>query len=443
VTDQLHTLLTELAGSTTVLDPDMVKARARRLETGRRRRRAIIGAVAAAAIVIGGVVVLRAPSDPRERLEVTDDTEAPPITVTASGWSEVAHLRPEQISQASTMQDDGRTLLWTGSLVVIPGIVEAIAFDPATQQFGTLPPAAVDLSTTRGSYRGNLPWVWTGEEILRIDPTPLPPDASGSTGLGPLVGQAFSPATSTWRVMADAPVEHFTGIAWADDQLLAWNRDGIHGYHPDTDSWELLVDQPGPAFDASSEAATWTGNELVVVGPTASATFDPASLSSRPLGNLDSPDGDASTHGTVPSPSVRPGVIRVQWTGAEVVAYDATTGRIQRLDITTGRWRASPSNGMDGRQPIRSALWTGDRFVVWGGPVFSYDADGSTLEGYAQDGAAWDPATDTWQPIADLPAGMIPMSGVVAGDRFLAVFAGEGEGVGADDDRLVVLELHG
>ena len=90
------------------------------------------------------------------------------------------------------------------------------------------------------------------------------------------------------------------------------------------------------------------------------------------------------------------------------------------------------------RQVTRSALWVHDRFVVWGGPEHSYDASGSRLEGYARDGAAWDPATDSWSPIPDLPSGFIPLSGVADGDRLIAFFqATRGEG----DDTLAVLQL--
>jgi hypothetical protein len=439
VTDQLHTLLTELAGPPKVIDPADVKARARRLEAARRRRRITIGAAAAAVLVVGGVLVVRPSGDSDRRVETTDSTEAPPTTVAASGWSDLARLEVTAMTEANTMQDDGRTLVWTGSLVVIPGLREAITFDPATATFGSLPPAPVDLSSTRGSYRGNLPWVWTGEEILRIDPTPLV-DASGNRSSGPLVGQAFAPATGTWRRMADAPVEHFTGVAWADDELLAWSREGVHAYHPDTDAWELLTDQPGAAGDATSETGTWTGTELVLVGRNAAATFDPTDGTWRAL---PPPTPPLDRTGTTASPSTGAGIVRVQWTGTEVVAHDADTGTIHRLDLASGTWQASPANGLVARQATRSALWAGDRFVVWGGPVHTTDANSSMLTGYAQDGATWDPNTDSWSPIADLRDGMIPMSGVVAGDRFIALFQDRnGTETDDDDDSLVVLELH-
>jgi hypothetical protein len=433
MTDDLHTLLADLAGPPKQIEPGAVKARARRLEAARRRRRLAAGAAAAAIVVVGSIVALQPRRDPDQRVAATGSTEVPSSVVAPSGWRELAQLPANAMSEANTMQDDGRTLLWTGSLVVIPGLVEAITFDPATSSFGALPPAPVDLSSTRGSYRGNLPWIWTGNEILRIDPTPLPSDPSGGSGLGPLVGLAYSPAARAWRRMADAPVGHFNGIAWTGTELLAWSRDGVAAYHPETDGWELLTDQPGPASDASAETATWTGTELVAVGRGAVAAFDP---NARTWRALSTPPGH--TGATMPPSSTTGGIMRVQWTGREVIAYDADTGTIERLDPASDTWRTSPSNDLIGRQPTRSALWAGDRFVVWGGPVYSPNGNGTSLTGYARDGAAWDPTTDSWNPIGDLPTGMIPMSGILAGDRFIAVFQASEQ----SDANMVVLELH-
>lgn len=447
MTDELHDLLVDLAGPPTVLDPDAVRARARRLQTARHRRRLAIGAVAAAAvIVVGSVVALRPGDDPDGRLDVTDTSEVAPTTVAPTGWVELARMPTAQYSEANTMQDDGRSLVWTGSLVVVPGVSEAITFDPASGEFGSLPAAPVSLVNDQrtSSYQGVLPWVWTGEEIIRIDPTPLPPDASGNTGVGPLVGQAYSPATGTWRRMADPPVEHLVGIAWADDQLLGWSREGVHAYHPETDAWELLTAEAGPTT-GRSETAAWTGAELVVVGRFSSAAFDPAARTwrtlppstSEPGVEVPTTDPGSPSGTTLGATGLLPDIVRVQWTGSEVIAYDGAAGTISRLDLAAGTWHVGPSNGMVGRQSTRSALWTGERFVVWGGSVHEIVPNGSNFAGYASDGAAWDPVTDSWQPIADLPADSIPMNGVLADDRFLAFFQ-----MGADGDDVAFLQLH-
>lgn len=63
--------------------------------------------------------------------------------------------------------------------------------------------------------------------------------------------------------------------------------------------------------------------------------------------------------------------------GREVVAHNGPNGTIHRLDVASGMWRTSPTNGMIRREPIRSALWAGDRFLVWGGPEFTYGASGT------------------------------------------------------------------
>jgi len=101
-----------------------------------------------------------------------------------------------------------------------------------------------------------------------------------------------------------------------------------------------------------------------------------------------------------------------------------------------------PTRGRRGPNPTIRATGQNLCFVVWGGPVFTVTDRSSTLDGYAQDGAAWDPGSDTWQPIDDLPPGFVPMSGVVAGDRFLTLFQVTNDPATNDDDDVGILELH-
>ncbi|MEN9645519.1 MAG: hypothetical protein RL238_2188 [Actinomycetota bacterium] len=68
-------------------------------------------------------------------------------------------------------------------------------------------------------------------------------------------------------------------------------------------------------------------------------------------------------------------------------------------------WTRTAQSPLSPRNAAKS-VWTGSEVIVFGGttqpecPMCDYFAYGDTL----RDGAAYDPATDTWRPIADLPA---------------------------------------
>jgi hypothetical protein len=79
-------------------------------------------------------------------------------------------------------------------------------------------------------------------------------------------------------------------------------------------------------------------------------------------------------------------------------------------DRAPGTWTVPAPSPLSPRQ-FPEVMWTGEEFLVWGGVI------GNT--GLA-DGARYDPATDTWQPMASAPADVRPgASAVWAGDRMI------------------------
>jgi N-acetylneuraminic acid mutarotase len=103
------------------------------------------------------------------------------------------------------------------------------------------------------------------------------------------------------------------------------------------------------------------------------------------------------------APSARTGQSAV-WTGQEMIIWGGTgrsvpdnaLGLVNLADgaafnPATNTWRALASIGAPSTRTQHAAVWTGREMIVWGGITGSYGLDG--------DGAAYDPITDTWRPL--------------------------------------------
>ena len=153
----------------------------------------------------------------------------------------------------------------------------------------------------------------------------------------------------------------------------------------------------------------------------------------------DSPPPSIPTTSTVPSPLaglLPPDTVREMaqapiagrvapayvWTGDELLIWGGSQPRPgggedvlsdgAAYDPATDSWRVLPAAPISGRA-YPAMVWTGSEMVVWGGA-----ADGELLA----DGAAFDPATDTWREIADSPlTGAMKSAVVWTGEEMIIV----------------------
>jgi galactose oxidase-like protein len=178
---------------------------------------------------------------------------------------------------------------------------------------------------------------------------PLAPSATQS---------ASAPAPGTWRRIAAAPIPPAGGMAaaWTGRQLVVWGGQSGDGrqpagdgaaYDPGADRWEVLA--PAPVAARFGATAVWTGREVLFWG------------------------GQGG-----------PGM-----TLADGAAYDPATRH----------WRALPPAPI-GPRTSHEAVWTGKEMVVWGGFAHCCPIDSVIHDPAA---AAYDPATDRWRRIADIP----------------------------------------
>ncbi len=175
-----------------------------------------------------------------------------------------------------------------------------------------------------------------------------------------------------------------------------------------------------PAFDAWWEHAA---GEFAGVAPGTVAGDAPIPTASREgaAAPTSSPFGACTPNDAWSNASLDDyyeGSGKCLWTGTEVLVWGGDAGT--RYNPSSDSWRSiSAGNGI----PIRSdfvSVWTGSEMIVWGGtsgqPVNSYN-----------DGARYDPATDSWSPIPSAPFAAARSAAVWTGTEMI-VYGGASSG---------------
>jgi hypothetical protein len=181
---------------------------------------------------------------------------------------------------------------------------------------------------------------------------------SGTRAGAPAAADVSQLRRGHWSELPPAPIGSRGGVSqvWSGHELLVWGgASGSQGsdlradgaaYDPASDSWTPIP--RAPISGRSGQAAVWDGRELIVWGG-----YDR-------IGRRD----------------------RAAAGGA---AYDPSSGS----------WRRLPPAPLSARAGA-FAVWTGQEVIVLGGAPA---VPTSTVRGYG-DGAAYDPATDTWTHIS-------------------------------------------
>ena len=179
-----------------------------------------------------------------------------------------------------------------------------------------------------------------------------------------------------------------------------------------------------PIKGRHSHSAVWTGKEMIVWGGAGragnapiyledGAAYDPATDKWRKLPA--SPLGPRADHFAA-------------WTGTEMLVWGGNPGVSTPFgnnefrdgaayNPATDKWRPMADFPLPARYAAR-AVWTGEQLVVWGG---SRAEEGEDPPPRA-DGAAYDPGRDRWSVMADSPlAGRLsPLAAAVDGDVLIS-----------------------
>jgi hypothetical protein len=263
--------------------------------------------------------------------------------------------------------------------------------------------------------------VWTGQQLF-VWGGNLGPGIDSSSGAG------YRPDLDVWQGMpntnAPAARDQHTAV-WSGQEMIIWGGASAGNYvntggrfNPSNQVWTALATNGAPAGRVGHLAA-WTGTRMVVWGGRNNlgilgdgGWYDPVAdqWTALALANAPSPRFGATVVST--------GSRLVVWGGQD--QSGALNTGAQLIFGTNGlptAWTTiSALNAPSGRTG-HSAIWTGQKMLVWGGQGGG---------GFLADGAAYDPLADTWSPITatNAPTARSAHVAVWTGQEML-VFGGE------------------
>lgn len=317
----------------------------------------------------------------------------------------------------------GHTAIWSGQEFIVWGgdlgqggpASGGASYQPASDQWRLLSPLNAPSARSRHTA------VWTGTEMIVWG-------GAGTAG-NPDGGGRFAPASQNWTAVTTvgAPDSRQGHVAiWTGSRMAVWggvNATGLLAdgglYDPVLNQWTLLtaVNQPSPR---SAATAVWTGSRLIVWG--GQGELAPLNNGGQLVFSSGVPQAAWQPIAVQGAPSARFGHTAV-WTGTKMIIWGGRIGGIlandgAAYDPATDTWSALPVAGAPTARDGHIAVWTGTEMIVIGG------ADSS---GVVATGAAYNPAIGKWRPLTN-PGSPVARSGATAawsGTEVL-IFGGQG-----------------
>lgn len=311
--------------------------------------------------------------------------------------------------------------VWTGEELLIFGgtngadvgepLRSGLAFHPASETWREIAPSPVGVSWWPG-----MKVVWTGDRLIAV--TAVSDDETWTKQI-----LTYWPEDDTWEV-ATFPDErtHIGAVVWTGAEVLLVGGDHnapddtAWAFEPGIGQWRQLTNPP---IDPVEEMrGVWAGDEAIFFGgyagpqPSPAVAYDPETGRWRSLTTAPA-DWYYFNH--------------LAWTGEVLIVYSGHTGpghpdRLLIYHRATDSWSESSPMPMLPAERLAGA-WTGDRLIIWGGYATygEHDEDGDAVFGH---GAMYDPVTDTWELMAPaLISDRCDHSGTWTGTEFI-VFGG-------------------
>ncbi len=286
-----------------------------------------------------------------------------------------SHVREGMGTGTWAVTGDHLTMLDPATLnpyALVPSLrgATSLVFDPATRQLGDGPEPTPPSDAVSGGF-----------DVV----------ANGST-MATLFGSwgaVLDPDSGSWSTIEVPGKPKLVGFVsvFAGDRLFRW------GGH---------VDEPGSRTVRSTEGWIWTP---LTSSRSPSTSGSPSSVA--PAGTTVSQLAAGSWHDLPGPPVPMGGDAGVVWTGSRLFAWGGTgdptefqvegiSRRAALYDPVARSWRLTSEAPITPRSNP-TTVWTGTEVLVWGGLDSSRHV--------VNDGAAYDPATDTWRklPRADAP----------------------------------------
>src|SRR5579859_1774744 len=227
--------------------------------------------------------------------------------------------------------------------------------------------------------------------------------------------------------LAGAPSPRYVQLAvWTGQEMLIWGgvaqrhayNDGAL-YNPKSQTWRPMA-MAGAPVSHVFPVVTWTGQEVLIWGGTgcvpapctSGVRYDPATNTWRPMASVGAPQGGNDAAGV--------------WTGRELLVWgglgpvDTPRGPSYQArddgaayNPVTDTWRSLSRVGAPSPRWGHVAAWTGRELLIWGGSDWRFPG--------LTDGGAYNPVTDTWRalPTAGAPTARLAETAVWTGTEML------------------------
>lgn len=225
--------------------------------------------------------------------------------------------------------------------------------------------------------------------------------------------------------------------AWTGKQFIVWGGAGCgdpdescgdgSSYDPATDSWAMIAPSEISAARDTAVSA-WTGAEFLVWGGfqlRGAITANTIALDSGAALNPVTGTWRAISRAGAPSLRMHPSAV---WTGRTWIIFGgqsasgaAVSDRGYAYEPLTDTWRRINDDGAPSPRWGAAIAWTGTEVVVLGGNL-----PGGNGAEQAVNGAAYDPLTDRWRPLAALPRGARGAGSAYSTGSLVVVLVGGG-----------------
>jgi len=225
-----------------------------------------------------------------------------------------------------------------------------------------------------------------------------------------------------------------------DTNLLASGYLRMGGYVAAENLWRERNSQLAPS-PRTGHAAVWTGSRMIVWGgrygndnpdyPPASAYFTDGGIYTHTNGAWAGMSSNGAPRGRESFTAVWSGTELLVWGGYYYNGSYNYFGDGARYNPQLNAWSPMSTNGAPSARYKHTAVWTGTEMIVWGG--MSSSSGGPPWVTF-NDGARYNPATDTWSPVTLASAPLPRMAHVAAwtGSDML-VWGGQGGDVYRSD----------
>ncbi len=311
--------------------------------------------------------------------EVSVQVDPAGVTSTGALYDPAAKTWTPMSTTGAPPPRHSHSAVWTGSKMIVWGGYGDTAFestggvyDPATDSWTALSTAGAPQA--RNQHRA----VWTGSQMIVWG-------GLNQVALG--TGARYDLAADTWTNMPQGASPRFNHSAvWTGSKMIVWGGNDYFDWHQDGRLFDpaagwgeqtTLTDTPDRR---EGQTTLWTGTEMIVWGG-----FD-GGIRLNTGGVLDPATGTGGTWSPITvtgAPLGREKHVGV-WTGSQMMVWGGC-GKLGNEDSCAspsppfgdggfwtpgadgGTWTPIPEGEVTTARVNATAVWTGDRVIVWGG----------------------------------------------------------------------------